>query len=55
MKGKKVAPGVRFIITPAPSALSSGREARLVETLVEAGAVVTNATCGACYGGIWAL
>ncbi len=52
LKGKHVAKGVRFIVTPASTkiyleAVKSG----YVETLIEAGAVVTNATCGACYGG----
>lgn len=52
VKGKHVAPGVRFIVTPASQriylqAVKSG----LVETMVEAGCIVTNATCGCCYGG----
>jgi len=50
--GRRVAPGVRFIVTPATQRIF--REAlRLgyVQTLVEAGAVVTPATCGACFGG----
>ena len=52
IKGKKVADGVRFIVTPATqevylNALKFG----LFETLAEAGAVITNATCGSCYGG----
>jgi 3-isopropylmalate/(R)-2-methylmalate dehydratase large subunit len=52
LKGKKVAPGVRFIITPASQRIYlQAVKMGLVETLVEAGAVVTNATCGACYGG----
>lgn len=52
MKGRHVATGVRFIITPASQRiyLQAVREG-LVETLVEAGCVVTNATCGCCYGG----
>ena len=52
MKGRYVAPGLRFIITPASQRiyLQAVREG-LVETLVEAGCVVTNATCGCCYGG----
>jgi 3-isopropylmalate/(R)-2-methylmalate dehydratase large subunit len=51
VRGRKVARGVRFIVTPASQAifLQAVREG-LVETLVEAGAVVTNATCGACLG-----
>lgn len=52
LKGKHVAKGIRLIVTPASQrvyleALRLG----YIETLVEAGAVVTNATCGACYGG----
>jgi 3-isopropylmalate/(R)-2-methylmalate dehydratase large subunit len=51
VRGRKVAPGVRFIVTPGSQAvyLQAVREG-LVETLVEAGAVVTNSTCGACFG-----
>ena len=51
MAGQTVAPGVRFIVTPGSQSIY--REALglgYVETLVEAGAVVTNATCGACCG-----
>ena len=52
MKGRHTAPGVRFIITPASQRiyLQAVKEG-LIETLVEAGCVVTNATCGCCYGG----
>lgn len=52
MKGRHVAEGVRFIVTPASQRiyLQAVKEG-LVETLVEAGCVVTNATCGCCYGG----
>jgi 3-isopropylmalate/(R)-2-methylmalate dehydratase large subunit len=52
VRGRKVAPGVRLIITPGSQAiyLEAVREG-LVETLLMAGAVVTNSTCGACYGG----
>ena len=51
LRGKQVAPGVRFIITPGSQAvyLQASREG-LLTTLVEAGAVVTNSTCGACFG-----
>jgi len=50
--GRKVANGVRFLVTPGSQevyrrALKAGH----IATLVEAGAVVTNATCGACGGG----
>ena len=52
LKGKKVAEGVRFIITPASQRIYlEAVKKGYVETLVEAGCVVTNATCGCCYGG----
>jgi 3-isopropylmalate/(R)-2-methylmalate dehydratase large subunit len=52
IRGKKVAGGTLFIVTPASQeiyleALKKG----YLETLAEAGAVITNASCGACYGG----
>ena len=51
LDGQKVAPGVRLIVTPA-SQKTYNEAVRLgyVETLSEAGAVVTNSTCGACFG-----
>lgn len=52
VKGRHVAPGVRFIVTPASQRIYlQAVRLGLVETLAEAGAVVTNATCGCCYGG----
>jgi len=52
VRGKHVASGVRFIITPASQRIYlQAVKMGLVETLVEAGCVVTNATCGCCYGG----
>ena len=52
LKGRKVAKGVRCIIIPATQAiyLQSMREG-LLETFVEAGAVVSTPTCGPCLGG----
>ena len=52
LRGRKVAPDVRFIVTPGSQAiyLQAIREG-LIETIIEAGAIVTNSTCGACYGG----
>jgi homoaconitate hydratase family protein len=51
LKGRRVAPGVRMIVTPASrkvylSALKGG----LIDTLVESGATVTTPGCGACAG-----
>ena len=52
VKGRKVASGTRFIVTPGSQAiLMEAVRAGYVETLMEAGAVVTSSTCGACYGG----
>jgi 3-isopropylmalate/(R)-2-methylmalate dehydratase large subunit len=51
VRGRQVAPGVRLLITPASQAVY--REAmRLgyLQDLADAGAVVTNSTCGACFG-----
>ncbi|MBN1801367.1 MAG: 3-isopropylmalate dehydratase large subunit [Candidatus Lokiarchaeota archaeon] len=52
VKGRKVHPNTRFIVTPASTeiylqALKEG----LIETFVKSGAVVTHSTCGACIGG----
>lgn len=50
--GKRVAPGVRFLITPGSQAIyRQALKAGYIETLLDAGAVVTPATCGACGGG----
>jgi 3-isopropylmalate/(R)-2-methylmalate dehydratase large subunit len=51
VKGKKVASGTRFIVTPGSQAIFlEAIRLGYVETLMEAGAVVTNSTCGACCG-----
>jgi homoaconitase/3-isopropylmalate dehydratase large subunit len=52
MKGNRVAPGVRFIVSPASTkiyeqCLSEG----IIRTFTEAGAVFTNSSCSACFGG----
>ncbi|SFL21287.1 3-isopropylmalate/(R)-2-methylmalate dehydratase large subunit [Lachnospiraceae bacterium KH1T2] len=51
LKGKKIAPFVRFIVTPASrkvymEALKNGT----LQTLIEAGADVTHPSCGLCCG-----
>lgn len=51
LRGKSVAPGLRLLVTPASQAVY--REAmRLgyLQDLADAGAVITNSTCGACFG-----
>ena len=52
LKGKKVSRKTRLIITPATQkiALQAQKEG-LWDIFVEAGAVVSNPTCGACLGG----
>lgn len=52
LKGREVAPGTRMIVTPGSQDIfKQAIKAGYVETLMEAGAVVTNSTCGACFGG----
>ena len=52
VRGHQVAAGTRFIVTPgSQSILKEAMRAGYVGTLMEAGAVVTSSTCGACYGG----
>lgn len=51
LRGRRVAPGVRLVVTPASehvwrAALASGA----LETLSAAGALITNPSCGACGG-----
>jgi 3-isopropylmalate/(R)-2-methylmalate dehydratase large subunit len=50
--GRRVAAGTRFIVTPGSQAIfREALRAGYVDTLMEAGAVVTPSTCGACIGG----
>lgn len=52
MKGQKVARHTRMIVTPATQKiLLQAQKEGLMEILIEAGAVVSNPTCGACLGG----
>jgi 3-isopropylmalate/(R)-2-methylmalate dehydratase large subunit len=51
LRGRRVAPGVRLVVTPASQAvfhacLKNG----IFEILSEAGAMITNSSCGACGG-----
>jgi 3-isopropylmalate/(R)-2-methylmalate dehydratase large subunit len=51
LDGQQVAPGVRLIVTPASQAVYLEAVQRgYVATLSAAGALVTNSTCGACFG-----
>jgi homoaconitate hydratase family protein len=58
MKGKKVHPDVRFIVTPGSrEVLIAATRLGYITTFHEANAIVTNANCGACpglHGGILA-
>jgi 3-isopropylmalate/(R)-2-methylmalate dehydratase large subunit len=52
LNGRRVADGVRLIMTPGSQEVyREAVRAGYVQTLVDAGAIVTNATCGACGGG----
>jgi 3-isopropylmalate/(R)-2-methylmalate dehydratase large subunit len=52
LKGKKVARHTRMIVTPATQKiLLQAQKEGLMEILINAGAVVSNPTCGACLGG----
>ena len=51
LEGKKVAPHVRMIVTPGTQKiLREATKLGYIDILVDAGAVVSNPTCGACLG-----
>ncbi|CZE45919.1 3-isopropylmalate dehydratase large subunit [Campylobacter geochelonis] len=52
LKGKRVARKTRLIITPATQTIAlQAQKEGLMDIFAEAGAVVSNPTCGACLGG----
>jgi 3-isopropylmalate/(R)-2-methylmalate dehydratase large subunit len=52
LKGRKVAKGVRLIVTPASQEVyMQALQRGLFEVFVKAGGFVCNPTCGACFGG----
>ncbi len=52
LKGRKVARHTRMIVTPATQKiLKEAEKLGYIDTLIDAGAVVSNPTCGACLGG----
>ncbi|MRJ06663.1 MAG: 3-isopropylmalate dehydratase large subunit [Epsilonproteobacteria bacterium] len=52
LKGKKVHKRVRLIVTPATQRIyKQAMKEGIIDTLIDAGAVVANPTCGACLGG----
>jgi len=51
LRDRHVAPGVRLIVTPASQDVYREAAHRgYLATLADAGAIVTNSTCGACFG-----
>ncbi|HTZ40926.1 MAG TPA: 3-isopropylmalate dehydratase large subunit [Syntrophales bacterium] len=52
LKGRKKAPGLRLIVIPAsPTILREAMKEGIIETLLEAGAVIGPPCCGPCLGG----
>lgn len=52
LRGRRVHPGARAVIVPATQAIyRQALDERLLDTFVEAGAMVSTPTCGACFGG----
>ncbi|MGD2142341.1 MAG: 3-isopropylmalate dehydratase large subunit [Candidatus Bathyarchaeota archaeon] len=52
LKGKKVHPNVRFLVVPASRGVYlKALEAGIIKDLVKAGAIFSNPSCGACFGG----
>src|SRR2546423_7610956 len=52
LEGRRVAPGVRLIVTPSSHEVAKMAEREgLIGIFMEAGAAWTTATCGACLGG----
>jgi homoaconitase/3-isopropylmalate dehydratase large subunit len=51
LRGKRIAPGVRMVVTPASRKVyAQALRAGVIATLVDAGATVTTPGCGACAG-----
>jgi 3-isopropylmalate/(R)-2-methylmalate dehydratase large subunit len=51
LRGKTVAPGVRLLVTPASQAVyRQAMRLGYLQDIADSGAVVTNSTCGACFG-----
>ncbi len=51
LRGRKLAPSVRMIVTPGSQAIAlQAANEGLIAPILEAGAIFTNSTCGACHG-----
>ncbi|PKL58761.1 MAG: hypothetical protein CVV34_01045 [Methanomicrobiales archaeon HGW-Methanomicrobiales-5] len=52
LRGKTISPKVRLIVTPASNEIyNKAMEKGYLKIFMDAGATITNATCGACVGG----
>jgi 3-isopropylmalate/(R)-2-methylmalate dehydratase large subunit len=52
LRGHRIAPGVRFIVSPASTQIyHQCLKEGLIELFTDAGAVFTNSSCSACFGG----
>ena len=52
LEGKKIHEDVRMIVTPASREIwLEAAKSGVAETLINAGAIITNPNCGACFGG----
>jgi len=52
MRGRKVADGVRFIVSPASTKIyEQCLKEGIIDVFTQAGAVFTNSSCSACFGG----
>ncbi|MGW4249646.1 aconitase family protein, partial [Nocardia sp. NPDC004722] len=51
LRGRSVAPGVRLLVTPASQQVyRDAMRLGYLQDIADAGGVVTNSTCGACFG-----
>ncbi|MDR1766528.1 MAG: 3-isopropylmalate dehydratase large subunit [Lachnospiraceae bacterium] len=51
VRGKKVAPHVRFLVSPASATVyRQALDEGLIDTFLEAGAIVVNSNCSVCWG-----
>ena len=51
LAGKRIAPGVRGIVSPAtPAVYAQALKEGIIQIFLDAGFCVTNPTCGACLG-----
>jgi 3-isopropylmalate/(R)-2-methylmalate dehydratase large subunit len=52
LKGRRIAPGVRMLVVPASKQIYLEADRRgILRGFIEAGAVVSNPSCAACFGG----